>query len=673
MSIFMLFPLLLLGDGHIIPIPPRPPGPKPLYIDIKSQHAEVRIVEGVAAVEIEEVFYNPHEMRIEGEYIFPIPEGASLSDFSMWVNGKEVKGEILRSDEARRRYLEIVRRRRDPALLEYYNRDMFRCRIFPIEPHGEVRVKIGYEQVLKKKGDMYEFRYPLKINSLTEHPMESFSLHATIEASWDIKNVFSPTHSIDVVPKDKNKVEVAIEENNIRPNSDVIFYYSASREEFDMSLLTYRKGKDGYFLLSLSGGYISEDKENKAIIFVLDRSGSMRGRKIEQAKEALEFMVNSLNKGDEFAIITFSTDVEVLGDGLMGWRDRERALSGIRDINAGGGTNIEGALLRAAELANKVEKLPVYVVFLTDGEPTVGERNPERLKDKIKKEWENGRLFVFGVGYDVNTELLELLTGEFRGRGEYVTPDEDLEIVLSSFFSSIQTPVLTDVEIDYGKIKVKKVHPEQPGDLFAGSSITIAGMYENPGKTTITVKGKRKGREVVYEERFEFPGESEEYAFVPRVWARRRIGYLLSQIKRYGESRELVDEVTELGKRFGIVTPYTSYLITDEEERRLYAPGVFRAEKGEGAVRIMKDVAFAKRAITGTPQRREVKVIGEKTFYMKGEVWVDTEYKEGMKEKRIELWSREYEKFMESHPELVPYLALGKVIVVWKGVAYRFE
>ena len=180
----------------------------------------------------------------------------------MWVNGKEVKGEILRSDEARRRYLEIVRRRRDPALLEYYNRDMFRCRIFPIEPHGEVRVKIGYEQVLKKKGDMFEFRYPLKINSLTEHPMESFSLHATIEASWEIKNVFSPTHSIDVVPKDKNKVEVAIEENNIRPNSDVIFYYSASREEFDMSLLTYRKGKDGYFLLSLSGGYISEDREN---------------------------------------------------------------------------------------------------------------------------------------------------------------------------------------------------------------------------------------------------------------------------------------------------------------------------------------------------------------------------------------------------------------------------
>lgn len=672
MSVFILFPIILLGNGHIIPIPPRP-GPRPIYIDLKSQHAEAKIVDGVAEVEIEEIFHNPNDMRIEGEYIFPIPHGASLSNFSMWVNGKEIKGEILRSDEARRRYLEIVRRRKDPALLEYYNRDMFRCRIFPIEPRGDVKVKIRYEHVLRKKGDMYEFRYPLKINSLTENPMERFSLHATIETSWEIKNVFSPTHSIDVVPRGKKKVEVAIEEENERPKSDVIIYYSASRKEFDLSLLTYRKGKDGYFLLSISGGYIEEDKENKAIIFVLDRSGSMRGKKIEQAKEALEFMVNSLQKGDRFAIVVFSTDVDVLGDGLMGWRDKRKILSEIKKIDASGGTNIEDALIRAAELASEVEGMPVYVVFLTDGEPTVKEREPHRLKDKIKKGWEKGRLFVFGVGYDVNTNLLELLTKEFRGRGEYVTPDENLEIVLSSFFSSIQTPILTDVEVEYGNVKVEKIHPEKPGDLFAGSSITIAGMYRNPGRGTITVRGKRKGRDKIYEERFEFPEKSEEYSFIPRIWARRRIGYLLSQIKVYGESKELVDEITELGRRFGIVTPYTSYLITDEEERRIYTAPALRAEKGMEAVRIMKDVAIAKRVITAVPKRKEIKVVGEKTFYMKEGLWVDTEYKEGMDEKKIELWSREYERFMERHPELVPYLALGKVIVVWQGVAYRFE
>jgi Ca-activated chloride channel family protein len=319
------------------------------------------------------------------------------------------------------------------------------------------------------------------------------------------------------------------------------------------------------------------DEKNKTILpkdvaFVLDTSGSMAGKKLEQAKKALRFCVENLNDNDRFEIIRFSTEVEPLFDKLVAVNDanREQANNFIKDLKPFGATAIDEALQKALALRPKQGDRPFVIIFLTDGMPTIGTTDENQIIANVKQaNAGRTRVFCFGIGTDVNTHLLDRITEETRAASQYVLPEEDLEVKVSSFFEKIKEPVLANPTLKFtAGVRVTKLYPAPLPDLFRGDQLVLVGRYSGAGASAVILEGTVNGvtRQFTYE--VNFPRSADEHEFIPRLWATRRVGYLLDEIRLRGENAELRDEVTELARKFNIVTPYTAYLIVEDEDRR---------------------------------------------------------------------------------------------------------
>ena len=578
--------LIIIDDPEevlrVIPPPDHPPHhpphwPRPFRpihrftpLEIRSIKATATIKDQVAQTKIEQEFYNPNARQLEGTFILPLPKGAHLEKFRMEVNGKMMDAELLTAEKAKGIYEEIVRKAKDPALLEYVGRDLLKVRIFPIEPHSTKKIEVSYAQVLKRDTDLVQYTLPLNTAKYCATPIKNFSLKLDLESATALNTIYSPTHNIEVNRKGKKAVTIGLEEEHLAGDKDFELFYSAEKSELGLNLLTYRKGdEDGYFMLFASPAF--EDKRTKIIakdvVFVIDTSGSMSGKKLEQAKKALVFCVQNLNEDDRFDIIRFSTETEAMFGELRDVSEgaREDAEEWVNELKVVGGTAINDALRTALETADKESNRPKLVVFLTDGLPTVGDTSVEGILKTVKtKSKKMTRIFAFGVGTDVNTQLLDRIAEETSAVPQYVLPDEDIEVKLSSFFSKINDPVLADLELDFGDIKTSKIHPGKLPDLFKGQQLIVLGRYKSDGKTMAKLTGKIGDEEKEFTSRVEFEEESTEHEFIPRLWATRRVGYLLEEIRDNGEERELKEEVTELAKQYGMVTPYTSYLVTED-------------------------------------------------------------------------------------------------------------
>src|SRR4026207_55317 len=235
-----------------------------------------------------------------------------------------------------------------------------------------------------------------------------------------------------------------------------------------------------------------------------------------------------------------------------------------------GGTNINQSLLASLRQFSETDReRPKMLVFMTDGLPTVDETNVSRIIDNVRKATRPGvRLFTFGVGYDVNTALLDKLAAENGGVADYVEPKEDLEVRVSSFFSKVNYPVLTNLKLDMGGARTDLVYPRGIPDLFRGSQVTLIGRYSgdaNLESVRLTLTGQSGGSTRTYHyDSLSFPSRNENNDYLPRLWATRRVGWLMEQVRTNGEQKELRDEIVDLGTRYGIVTPYTSYLALED-------------------------------------------------------------------------------------------------------------
>jgi uncharacterized protein YegL len=413
-----------------------------------------------------------------------------------------------------------------------------------------------------------------------ELPRQSFgtvSGKIEIRGREALRNIYSPTHTVEISNKGDAGVTVSFETSG--NDSDFQLFYGLSNDDFGMTLLTYREpGKDGYFLLTLSPRDDISERElvNKDIVFVLDTSGSMADEgKMEKARAALLFGIRTLRDGDRFNVINFAGE-EHLMDAKLVRADaagKKRGEEFVNKLRPNGGTNINDAL--AASLKQfEIGDRPKMLVFMTDGLPTVGETDAEKIIANLSNA-KNAqvRIFPFGFGYDVNTLLLDKLGSENGGVSDYVQPKEDLEVKVSSFFTRVSSPVLSDVDLDLGGVRADLMYPRKPGDLFRGMQLTMIGRYKNDSdlrNVTLRLRGKSGSdtRTFTYED-LAFPMRATENDFLPRLWATRRVGWLIEQIRSNGESKELKDEVVDLGTRFGIVTPFTSYLATDGSERAM--------------------------------------------------------------------------------------------------------
>ena len=492
-------------------------------------------------------------------------------------------------------------------------------------------------------------------------------------------------------------------------------YYNTDKSKLGLSLLTYREtGKDGYFFMSASPGFEDDEMEvnEKDITFVLDVSGSMNGKKLKQAKKALLFCINNLNKEDRFEIIRFSTEAEALFNKLNKVEEKSltKAREFINDLKAIGGTNIDEALKLALSNENNGYR-PHIVIFITDGKPTIGETNEDRLLQNIKKaNASNIRIFTFGIGYELNIHLLDKITELTKAYRTYISPEEDMEIKISNFYNKVQSPVFTDIKLKFGNnIKLFKTYPKDLPDIFKGSSLTILGRYKgNTEKTNIILEGKMKNKKKEFTYHVNFPKVNKKNDFIASLWAARRIGYLLDQIRLHGEDRELTEEITHLARKYGIVTPYTSYLIIEDERVRVarndldyknqtlgnIAPQsielrerskqdyfAMKKKSGKNSIQASEELQTLNKALNFEQTRQgearlefkdkegnvqnlsqQVKNVQGRAIYNSGEYWVDSMIQTQKKSKtiRIQFASTKYFELLNNSPISAQFLYLGK-------------
>ncbi len=676
------------ADGVVIvEPPPGVPPPNTPNLVIRYHRVTVDISDQVATTEVDQVFLNDTRYDLEGIYIFPLPEEAAISEFAMYVDGERWEGEMLPRDEARRIYEDIVRRRLDPALLEYVGRDTFRASIFPIPPGDERRVELAYSQILENDGGLVKYVYPLDTERFSAEPLEEVVITVKVHSSQDIRAIYSPTHDVAIDRVDEHTANVSFEAANVLPDRDFELYYTVSDEDFGLNLLSYRDaGEDGFFLLLIAPKVEVDERDvvAKDVIFVLDTSGSMEGEKIAQAKSSLEYILDHLNPEDRFNIVAFSTGVNIYAKKPQPATEGDEARRFIDDLRAVGGTNIDLALTEALAMADG--ERPQIIIFLTDGLPTEGVTESDRIVANVSRQAsENVRIFTFGLGDDVNTFLLDTIAQDNRGASSYVRPNESIGEEVSSFYAKVSTPLLADIELDFGDLRVEDTYPYPLPDLFAGSQLVIVGRYREGGSTDIALRGEVNGvgQEFVYEN-LSFSNRGGE-DFIPRLWATRKIGYLLNQIRLHGEGRELIDEIVELSVRYGIMTPYTSFLVDDEQdiftpegreetakEMWYQATAVPAPMMGAGAVQDAENREALRSSERVQDNSEAIKYARDKVFVVRDGIWTDTTYDGSMETVKIGFGSDDYFALIAAHPEWGHYFSVGQeVIVVLDGVAYQ--
>ncbi len=709
-----------------ITIRPGRGGVKP--IELKRLAVTATVENQVSRTQIDQTFHNPNSWQAEGTYLFPLPAGTSVSSFSMYMGGKEIKGEVLDRDKASQIYQSIVRRRQDPGLLEFVGHQLIRARVFPIPANGDVRIKLQFSRVLTADAGWFEYSYPL---SSAGKRIKQVSFDLTLVSKIPIKTVYSPTHRVQVRRTSDRKVRVKYEKTGLKAERGFSLLFGLSKKDLGLHLLTHRKqGEDGYFMLAISPKVELKQSEilPKSIVFVIDTSGSMSGEKIQQAREALKYCINSLKPNSHFNIVRFSTEVDSLAAQMLpvNKQTRKKALAFIDDLEAVGGTNIDEALAQALALAGKRDGL-VEIVFLTDGKPTIGERKTSRILKKVASlNKTRARLFVFGIGENLNTHLLDKLAESNQGLRTYVTSGESIERKVSSFYAKISSPVLSHLTLALGQLRTKDIFPRRLPDLFRGGQLLVFGRYKNAGNEPITLAGKvaSTGKQFVYEA--DFPQLNEKNDFLPRLWAQRKVGYLLDSIRLHGQNPELKLEIIRLAKRYQIVTPYTSALVLEDGASSSPKPtsaltrrgggrlGGFRGRPGKGggsaqpprkpaassgasqlrkkegkkAVELSRKLSKMKQSDSleedekqDGKRRQAIKKVGAKTFVqLKDGTWIESGLAGKGKEKTKKLagatevvyLSKAYFALLKQHPGIGRYLKVGKKLTFeFKGVIYR--
>jgi Ca-activated chloride channel family protein len=633
-----LVPSLVWGQGLLVdvdpghpfrlprpPIHPHPePWPQPVpeppqSYKIQELAVNATITDQVAKVQVSQSFVNTGSRQMEVSFIFPLPYDGAVDQMTFMVDGKEYEAKLLSAEDARRVYEGYIRRNQDPALLEWLGTGMFKTSVFPVPPGVKRTVTLRYSQICRKTEGLTEWLFPLSTAKYTSHPVEKVMVDVTIQSQVPIKNVYSPTHSIELKRGTNNTARITFASSNEVPSSDFRLMYDVGDERVGASVLSYRPetGDEGYFLLLVSPDIqrATHAPVPKTVVFVVDRSGSMSGKKIDQAKGALKFVLNNLQEADLFNIVAYDNSVESFRPELQRYTEQTRneATGFIEGIYAGGSTNIDGALQTALTQLQDASR-PTYIVFLTDGLPTAGERRePQIVANAQAANKVHARIFALGVGYDVNSRLLDKMARDCFGQSQYVLPDEDIEAHVARLYARISAPVMVDLKVEFDLENspvekgspISRVYPKDTMDLFAGDQLVLVGRYRQPGDAEVAIRGKVDGAE----QSFSFPAKlvekssDDSQAFIEKLWAVRRVGEIIDEIDLHGKNQELVNELVALATRHGILTPYTSFLADENANIRDVAATQLQTGAAlDGLQRESGEFAFGQRVVKGSLQ-----------------------------------------------------------------------
>ena len=702
--------LLARGEqGFPLPRPGVSPSAGNLSYSIKELAVRARLVDQVARVDVAQTFVNTGSEALEVRFVFPLPYDGAIDRLTLMVDGKEFAAQLLPADEARRIYEGYIMRSKDPALLEWMGTGMFQTSVFPVPAGAQRKVSLRYNQLLRKDRNLTDFLFPLSTARYTAAAIEKVDIEVSIQSSIDLKSVYSPTHSVEVTRTDAQHAKVVLTREKHVPAGDFRLFVDEADGKIGASVISYRpqQKEDGYFLLLASprAKLPSEERPAKNVICVFDRSGSMEGEKIDQAKAALKYVLEHLDARDRFNIIAYGSEIESFRPDLQVNAELalREALGFVAGLSASGATNIDGALTRAFSMLEDTTR-PNYIIFMTDGQPTVGETNEAKIVAAAEKQNEvRARLINLGVGYDVNSRLLDRLSRACFGQSAYVRPNEDIEQRVSRLYNKISAPVMIDVAVNFEfdsvaveeGLPVNRIYPKRVTDLFAGEQLVLVGRYRKTGPAKVKIEGKIGSQS----HSFDFPAElatssaDETYGFVAKLWAMRRIGEIIDELDLVGHNEELIKELVRLSTQHGILTPYTSFLADDQAGLRELTDarlgGGMSLERSRGALRRLNEVdgqaAFVQRDLKARFQAanqaaaapapgaeaphyglaaggavivdldrdeavatKNVRQIGNLTFYKRGDRWVSAEMAKRDLEKlddnvrKVKRFSKEY-------------------------------
>lgn len=568
---------------------------------LSAADVRVAIENQVASTTVELSLTNDGSVPQEAEVLLPVPDGVSIRSLQFDGTGSEPTARLLPRDEARRVYDSIVQRRRDPALLEFAGYGMIRTSAFPIPARTTLKARITYEQVVASDQGRVEYLFPRSEAMATgAGPGVTWTFSCSIRSEKPISTVYSSSHTIATQRPAPERAEVTIDATQAAAPGPFRLCYlpqAASGDQPSATLMAYPDATvaegGGYFMLlaALPPRVGESPVQRREVTLVIDRSGSMRGEKMQQARDAAIAVVSGLRDGESFNIIDFSDSIQSFDKAAVvkNAETCQRARAYLGAITSNGGTNIHDALQEAVLPAVSADALPV-ILFLTDGLATVGVTGEYDIREAVRKaNVHERRLFTFGVGYDVNTPLLSSLASAARGASTFVQPGENIESKVGQVFRRLEGPRLAAprLEVDRG---VRELQPPVLADVFEGDQIVVVGQYTSSEPLRLRLVGRDATGEVSHEMTFDVAGvASARNGSVPRLWATRKIGYLLGQVREHTAKgvraddprlKELSDEIVRLSTRYGVMTEYTSFLATEpgvnlasDVERRSFLNG----------------------------------------------------------------------------------------------------
>ena len=614
-------------------------------VAVTAVQVAVVIREQVAVTTMDVLLFNSNSFRQEAELIVPVPDGAVVRGFTFSGIAAEATAELLPKDEARRLYESIVARTRDPAMLEFIGYNLMRSSVFPVEPNDAMTVRLEYEHVLPVDGNRVDYSLPRSESVDYSVP---WTISVTVRSKRPIAAAYSPTHDVRVQHSDDKTVFVELADEAGGHPGPFRLSYLTTRDGMTATVFAYPDpaAGGGYFLF-LAGPPPEETPSSppaikREVILVLDRSGSMKGDKITQARKAARQILEGLEEGEAFNLVAYNQSVDLFSTDpvVKSATTLEKALKWIDEIAPRGGTNIHDALVEALRMKPRKGVLPI-VLFLTDGLPTVGNTSEIAIR-KVAADGNSAgrRIFTFGVGADVNTPLLEKIARESRAAATFVLPSEDVEDKVWRVFSNLAGPVLADATLTFqdaqGKSAVSRVSEVIPGvlhDLFRGDQYVVLGRYKGESPLAIQVRGNFKGKTKSFRFSFDLESASTRNSFVPRLWASRRIAVLIDAIREAGADlafapdrervatdprfKELVEEIVALSTEFGILTEYTAFLAREGTDLTQTSDVVAQASRNlvDRAVSVRSGIGSVNQSVNNQAQRSQESLNLRNEFY----------------------------------------------------------
>ena len=574
--------------------------PLPLkHTDVKGQ-----ISGYIATVDVTQQFHNPYDEKIEAVYVFPLPQNAAINEFIMTIGERRIRGIIRERKEAEEIYRQAKSQGHVASLLTQERPNIFTQKVANIEPGKEIDVNIKYFNTLAYMDGWYEFVFPMVVGprfnppgctdgvgaiargktgisgQKTEvqylKPVErsghDISLAVDIDAGVAIEEVACTSHVIAKTFTAPEKLAVKLSSLDSIPNKDFVLRYKVAGKTVKSALVTHHDKRGGFFTLMLyppdNLSYLK--RAPMEMIFVLDCSGSMSGRPIAKAKQAITRALKKLQPNDTFQIIRFSNNASQLGPNPVPATPENirKGLEYVELLHGSGGTMMIEGIKAALDFAHDPQRFRL-VSFMTDG--YIG--NEAEILAAIHQSLGASRIFSFGVGTSVNRYLLDRMAKLGKGAVAYIGLDDSAGEIVDKFYDRISHPALTDVEIDWGNMQVTDMYPGRIPDLFVGRPVILTGRFKGSGSTTIHVKGNVGDMTQDIAIAADLGNSAATHSGIACVWARKKIE-TLGTLVTYDTNPDLTGEIKQVALEYGLMSAYTAFIAVDSSRKTTGDHGV---------------------------------------------------------------------------------------------------